>query len=298
MPVLDGFNVLDIMSENGINIPIVLVTAEATAANVQRAAKYSIAGFISKPFEPKVILEKLGSIFAIDTTQVSAEANEDSFSKTETYENDTYIAKLTAIYKAYLKNMDKDDYHCCRVSKLMEILHIEYSLSDKSDPDTLDIRLICKAAYFYDIGLMGVPSELIANADTLTGCDREIYNSHTNMGANIIRLNSSENCKFFVKVCSDICMHHHERFDGTGYPHGLRGSDNTVYSRLCGLAIHFDKLIVSRRDINEVQFDFVINEMKFDRGAFSPELIDLLAKCRSEILSYYKLLRTNNLIMV
>lgn len=87
MPVSDGFNVLDIMSENGINIPIVLVTAEATAANVQRAAKYSIAGFISK------------------------------------------------------------------------------------------------AAYFYDIGLMGVPSELIANADTLTGCDREIYNSHTNMGA-------------------------------------------------------------------------------------------------------------------
>lgn len=200
MPVTDGFNVLDIMSENGINIPIVLVTAEATAANVQRAAKYSIAGFISK------------------------------------------------------------------------------------------------AAYFYDIGLMGVPSELIANADTLTGSDREIYNSHTNMGANIIRLNSSENCKFFVKVCSDICMHHHERFDGTGYPHGLRGSDNTVYSRLCGLAIRFDKLIVSRRDINEVQFDFVINEMKFDRGAFSPELIDLLAKCRSEILSYYKLLRTNNLI--
>lgn len=298
MPVTDGFNVPDIMSENGINIPIVLVTAEATAANVQRAAKYSIAGFISKPFEPKVILEKLGSIFDIDTTQVSAEANEDSFSKTETYENDTYIAKLTAIYKAYLKNMDKDDYHCFRVSKLMEILLIEYSLSDKSDSDTLEIRLISKAAYFYDIGLMGVPSELIANADTLTGSDREIYNSHTNMGANIIRLNSSENCKFFVKVCSDICMHHHERFDGTGYPHGLRGSDNTVYSRLCGLAIRFDKLIVSRRDINEVQFDFVINEMKFDRGAFSPELIDLLAKYRSEILSYYKLLRTNNLIMV
>ena len=64
MPVTDGFNVPDIMSENGINIPIVLVTA----ANVQRAAKYSIAGFISKPFEPKVILEKLSSIFDIDTT--------------------------------------------------------------------------------------------------------------------------------------------------------------------------------------------------------------------------------------
>ena len=77
--------------------------------------------------------------------------------------------------------MDKDDYHCFRVSKLMEILLIEYSLSDKSDSDTLDIRLISKAAYFYDIGLMGVPSELI---DLLAKCRSEILSYYKLLQSN------------------------------------------------------------------------------------------------------------------
>ncbi len=92
-----------------------------------------------------------------------------------------------------------------------------------------------------------------------------------------------------------MCMHHHERYDGTGFPHGLRGSDNSVNSQLCGLAIRSDKLFIRRKEINDVQFDFVINEMKIDKGAFSAELIDLLSKCRAEILSYYKMLETSSI---
>lgn len=81
-------------------------------------------------------------------------------------------------------------------------------------------------------------------------------------------------------------MHHHERYDGAGYPHGLKGNDNSIYSQLCGLAIRFDRLFSKRKEINDVQFDFVINEIKIDRGAFSSEIIDILSKCRGEVLSY------------
>ncbi|MGN0639229.1 MAG: response regulator [Huintestinicola sp.] len=295
MPVLDGFNVLDILSENHIDIPIVLVTAEATAANVYRAAKYSIAGFISKPFEAQMILEKLANLFGIENIPAAAETHEENFGKTETYETDTYISKLTAIFKAYLRNIDMDDMHCQRVSKLMEILLVEYGLSGKTELDTLDIKIISKAAYFHDIGLMGIPTELIFKKEHMTGAEREIYESHTVMGANLIWLNGSENCKFFIKVCSDMCMHHHERYDGLGYPHGLRGSDNSVYSQLCGLSIRFDSLFIKRREITDTQFDFVINELKIDRGAFSPEFTELLSKCRGEILSYYKMLESSNI---
>ncbi|MGN1089197.1 MAG: two-component system response regulator, partial [Huintestinicola sp.] len=270
MPVLDGFNVLDIMSENNISIPIVLVTAEATAANVYRAAKYAISDFISKPFNAQVILEKLGNIFGMEDLPEEIETHKETAAKTDTAELETYISKLTSIYRTFLKNIDINESHFSRVSRLMEMMLVEYSLANKTELDTLDIRIICKAAYFYDIGLMCIPTELALKREQLPPSERELYESHTVMGANIIWLNSSDSCKYFVKVCSDICMHHHERFDGTGYPHGLRGTDNTVYSRLCGLAIRFDKLFVSRRDVNEVQFDFVINEMKFDRGAFSP----------------------------
>lgn len=294
MPVLDGFNVLEIMAENNINIPIILVTSEDTAANVHRAAKYAVAGFISKPFEPQLILEKLGNIFGIESLPTAVETHEENFGKTETYETDTYISKLTSIYKAYLKNINLDDSHCQRVSKLMEIMLIEYGLANKTELDTLDIRIISKAAYFHDVGLMGIPTELIFKKETMTGSEREIYNSHTVMGANIIWLNSSENCKFFVKVCSDMCMHHHERYDGLGFPHGLKGSDNSVYSQLCGLAIRFDKLFSKRKEINDVQFDFVINEMKIDKGAFFSEHLEMLAKCKGEVINYYRTMDINS----
>ena len=294
MPVLDGFNVLDIISENGIDIPIVLVTAEATAANVQRAAKYSIAGFISKPFEPRVILEKLGKIFDVDSVSAVEKTQNNKFDKSETDETETYISKLTAIYKTYLRNIDLDDSHYSRISKLMEIMLIEYGLTNKAELDTLDIRIISRAAYFHDIGLMGIPSELISRRVTLKDTELDIYNSHTNMGANIIWLNNAESCKFFVKVCADMCMHHHERYDGTGFPHGLKGADNSINSQLCGLAIRFDKMLISRKEINDVQFDFFINELRFDRGAFSAELIELLSACKREILNYYKVMQKNN----
>lgn len=295
MPVLDGFNVLDILMGDNINIPIVLVTAEATAENVYRAAKYSVAGFISKPFEPQLILEKMGNIFGAGRLP-DAEIHEENFGKTETYETDTYISKLSSIYRAFLKNINMDDSHCSRISKLMEILLVEYELSNKCDLDTLDIKIISKAAYFHDLGLMGIPTELIFKKEHMTGSELEIYESHTSMGANLIWLNDSENCKFFVKVCSDMCMHHHERYDGTGYPHGLRGGDNSINSQLCCLAIKFDRMFVKRKEINEVQFDFVIHELKFDKGAFSSELIDILSKCRGEILSYYKMSEASGLI--
>lgn len=296
MPVLDGFNVLDILSKNQVDIPIILVTAEATAANVYRAAAYSIAGFISKPFEPQTILEKLSNIYGLENIPAAVEKKEESFSMTKTFEMDTYISKLTAIYKTFLKNINIDDSHYSRVSKLMEIMLVEYGLSKKNEIDTLDIKVISKASFFHDIGYMGIPTELIFTKEALNSTDREIYNSHTTMGANIIRLNNSESCKLFVKVCSDMCMHHHERYDGAGYPHRLKGSDNSIFSQLCGIASRFDSIFASRREVNEMQFYLVINELKIDKGAFSGELLDILSKCRVEILSLYKFLEENNIL--
>lgn len=288
MPVLNGFDVLSVLCENHVDIPIVLVTAEATADNVRRAAKFDVAGFISKPFNSQVILEKLGSIFEIDRAPASLKIREENLRKTKAYEVDDYISKLSLIYRSYLRNIGLDDSHCCRVSMLMEILLLEYSRFHDTDLDQADIKMVSKAAYFYDIGLMGFPKELAVNLDTAAKTNYQLYVTHTTMGADIVSLNNSDYCKAFVEVCSDICMHHHERFDGLGFPHGLRGEDTSVYTQLCGLAIRFDKFFIRRKKYNDIQFDFIINELKIDGGAFAPELINLLSACKGQIIDYYK----------
>ena len=173
------------------------------------------------------------------------------------------------------------------MSKLTEILLIEFGLVNKGEIDVIDLKLMGKAAYFYNIGLMCVPTNCYINKEhSLT--EREIYEQHTVMGAKIVRLNESANCKHFIKVCSEICMHHHERYDGKGFPHGLKGTDNQIQSQVCGFAIRFDRLFNDRPDFNDMQFDFVMNELRYDKGAFSPEMYSLVEKCRYEIISYYK----------
>ena len=151
----------------------------------------------------------------------------------------------------------------------------------------LDLKLMGKAAYFYNIGHMCVPMDCYINRNQSLA-NTEIYQQHTVMGAKIIRLNEAGNCKHFTKICAEICMHHHERYDGKGFPHGLDGDDNQIYSQVCGFAVQFDRLFNPRPEYNDMQFDFVLNEMKRDRGAFSPELYDLAEKCRYEIFNYYR----------
>ncbi|MGN0655211.1 MAG: response regulator [Ruminiclostridium sp.] len=288
MPVLDGFNVLNVMSENKIRIPVVLVTAEATAANVKRASQYEISDFISKPFDAQTVLDKIGRIFGAETdNEPEKPVDESYFVGTETYATDSYISKLTGLYDLFLKNAGLDPTHCSRVSKLTEILLIEYGLNHKSELDILDLKIMSKAAYFYNIGLMSVPTRCYMNHET-SEADRDIYESHTVAGAKIICLNESSYCKYFIRICSDICMHHHERYDGKGFPHGLKENDNSIHSLVCSFAIRFDRLFSSRSDYNDIQFDFVLKEMKFDNGAFSPEVYELALKCRHEIINYYK----------
>lgn len=289
MPVLDGFTVLELMKSNGIeNLPVILITAEATTENVLRGAKYGVSHFISKPFEPDIILGRLRTMLDI-TDEPKVIVPEYTLTETDIYETNMYISKLKLIYKGYLKNHDKTDEIPERVSGITEIL-----LNRRcSDPDTSEklsvdqISLISAAAYFYDIGIMALPDEVIEQS-TQKNEFSPTYETHTSIGAEIIWLNHSPTCRYFVKICADMCMHHHERNDGNGFPHQLKGEDISVYTQICALAVAFDRIFSKRNDFTEYQFDFVINELSIDTGRFSNDLMELFVDCKKQIVSYYK----------
>ncbi len=290
MPVLDSFEVLRIMKENKIeNIPVVLVTANPTKTNVEKAASYKVTHFITKPFDANTVLERMCTLFSI-TAGDSEEEKEHEESLPDSYitETNKYISKLKEIYNVYLKNNDMDDEHFVRTSAIAEILLDAFAATDKSRGLSSEhISIIAKAAYFFDIGRMAVPDEILAKKNK-TPTERSIFKSHTVAGAEIVWLNHSPSCQYFVKICGDMCMHHHERFDGRGYPHGLVGNDNSIYTQICALSRRFDRLFSKRPEINDRQFNFVINELSIDRDEFNPMLISLLSDCRFSIASYYK----------
>ena len=106
---------------------------------------------------------------------------------------------------------------------------------------TENVDLISRAAYFCDIGEMFIPDKMSQIMAGYTDT-QDIQHTHTILGANLIRLNRSKNCSYFVELCAGMCLHHHERFDGQGYPYHIMGYNNSIYNQMCRLCDEFDNM--------------------------------------------------------
>lgn len=289
MPVLDGFDVLRLMNENKVrNIPVFLITAEATKANVEKAAQYNITEFVRKPFDSAEILRRLKTklkiFFEADEEELVniAVLTDEDISETE-----KYIANLEHIYGNYLKNDAEEATRCKRVSELIKILLWQYSRSAKGMGLTsANVEIISKAAFLCNIGQMAVPGDIV-KARTRNEADELAYQNHTLLGADIVNLNHSENCRYFLHICSDLCMHHHERYDGKGYPHRLAKDQLSDFAQMYRLLEEFDSLFFRYKEHNDLQFDFVMKELKWDSGSVRTDIFELLNSCKNAVINFY-----------
>lgn len=279
MPVLDGFGVLGVMKQNNIRgIPVFLITAEATEANVKHAVEFNISEFIKKPFDREEILrrlkEKLRNIEYME------------LSKEDVLATRRYIFNFKELYKKYLVNFNRDTGHYMRMVGLMKILLNKYAASNVGvQLGAEEIEVISEAAFFCDIGFMLLQGGLRGNSrEEMNG---EQYQSHTSLGAELVRLNGTKECEYFVSVCADMCENHHERYDGGGFPNRIAGKNNSIYTQMCRLVDEFDYLYYKYKEHNELQFDFVMGIITMDKGAVSPEVISLLADIKFNIVAYY-----------
>lgn len=299
MPVLDGISVLRMMRENDVNdLDVFMITAEATKDNVAKALNYNIASFIKKPFDRKDVLQRIRS--KLGTTVKMGIANneiektgtvrngieETGAAKDEREETRRYISDLEHIYNRYLSLTGQGKETDERRAYFMRLLLKRYSATGKK-LDAFQIEMLSKAAYLCNIGDMLIYG-MSSGMESKSGkADSDLQRQHTVLGADMIQLNYSEYCKSFVKLCADICRNHHERYDGGGFPHGIRGAEFSVYAQICGLLERFDELYFPYSRHNELQFEYVIEQLKRDEGFVSKEVFLLLEDCKSDIIKYY-----------
>lgn len=281
MPFLDGLNVLHILRENNLeDIPVFMITAEATKENIEKASQYNITEFIRKPFNREEILKRVRAKLGVEEKA--------AFTKADIDETRKYIADLEHIYNRYLDFARKDKGRDERRAHFMKILLAKCPTIEKgTEYANFQYWMMCKAAYFCNIGEMLLPN---AQADTASQAGNEgsdINQQHTVLGADLIRLNYSKHCKRFVQICSDMCLHHHERYDGKGFPEGISGKDYLTYTQICGLLERFDDLFFKYSRHNELQFDYVIDQLRRDSGFVSEEVFSLLVESKSDIIEYY-----------
>jgi putative two-component system response regulator len=294
MPVMDGFEILNRMSKNRItSLPILLISAESSKENIVKAAQYGLTGFIRKPYDAVLVLEKLKSIFTelqkkYNYTSNINDNNQKVISKSEVSATNQYVERLRRVYLTYLNTKKKSDSLYCHVSEIVHILlENYYVLKQPRDLSPEAIDIISQAAYFYDIGRIVIREENKYKKYSI-GDLNNIPETHTIAGADFVGINSSPSVSYFVKTCADMCMHHHERYDGKGFPHGLKSSINNIYTQMVSICIEFCNHFFSEEAPGAREFHISLNSILEDSSAFRPDVIELLQNSQEDIINFYQ----------
>lgn len=281
MPHIDGFDVLKFMADKNMgSIPVFLITAEPTRDNVERAMQYKIAEFIIKPFNREDVMRRLRSRLGV--------VPDYDLRNEELKATLAYISDLKVLYQRYLSNFGRTDESCENVSALVRIMlqNLIKTIRDFRLNDNA-VNLISQAAYFCDIGEMLVPDKRLVTLSSYSVQLQDVHQDHTVLGASLIRLNRSPQCEYFVEICSSMCLHHHERFDGGGYPNGLEGKNNSTFNQLCRIADEFEHTRSKLYGDKGKPVKTVIKRIVNDSGMVSPLIYSLMEDCELQIVDYF-----------
>lgn len=162
---------------------------------------------------------------------------------------------------------EETGHHVKRVSKYCKILGEEYGLTNR------EVKLLTLASPIHDIGKVAIPDNILLKPGKLTPEEFDIIKTHTSIGHNLLKSSNRE----LLQTAAIIAHQHHERWDGTGYPQGLKGEDINIYGRIVSIADVFDALGSDRIYKKAWVMDDVLNHFKKERGKqFDPDLVDIL----------------------
>ncbi len=160
----------------------------------------------------------------------------------------------------------KDSYtagHSDRVADMTILLANKLGLSEE---EQFSIHM---AAHLHDIGKIGIPDGILLKSGKLTTAEFEVMKSHSEVGYSILKNNPN------LKVISEMILHHHERYDGTGYPRGVAGEDIPRGARIISICDSFDAMVTRRTYKDKSSIKEAIAEIKRERhGQFDPEIAD------------------------
>lgn len=246
MPEMDGFEVLQVMNESGWieDIPVIMISAETASKHMQKAYELGVTEFIGRPFDVMVVRHRVVNTILLYTKQKRLT----SLVADQVYEKEQRSNLLINILSHIVEFRNEESgLHVLHIRTLTEILLKQ--LVQKTDRYALsqeDIGLIGLASALHDVGKMAIPDEILNKPGRLTKEEFEVIKTHTTEGAKILEALPWYESESLVKIAYEICRWHHERYDGTGYPDGLKGDEIPISAQIVALADVYDALTSER----------------------------------------------------
>ena len=275
MPQKDGYQVLAEMNDLHLlpECPVIIITSEDSPDNTVKAFDLGVSDIVMKPFEPVVVKRRVENSIALSRNQQDLQERIDEQAARLMESNAVMIDALSAIIE--YRSVETGQ-HIQRIRMFTRILLEEIAGNfPELGLDRRQIDIISSASSMHDIGKIAIPDTILNKPGRLTEEEFEIMKSHTTKGCemlvNLDRMGDRE----YLKYAYNICRYHHERWDGRGYPDGLRGDNIPVCAQVVGIGDCYDALTSDRVYKNAIPPAQAVNMiLNGECGTFSPWLLE------------------------
>lgn len=293
MPRLDGVRALRRMKAAGLieTLPVFIITAETSGSVVREAYKLGAIDVIRKPVVPYVVLRRVQSIVELfqarrRLTGLVESQQADLLAQAQKI-IDLSRGMIEALSTAIEFRSDESGYHVRRIHDITKCLLTHTEMGEGLSRE--DIDNIALASIMHDVGKIAVPDAILNKPGPLTPEEFEVMKTHTVQGERLLeripQMRESESYRY----ARDIARHHHERWDGRGYPDGLKGDEITIWAQVVSLADVYDALSCKRVYKDAYPREQVLEMIRNgDCGAFNPRLLDCFFSVEEELSRMYR----------
>lgn len=286
MPHMDGFEVLSYMNkEHWIDsIPVVIISSENSPIYIKRGYDLGVTDFIGKPFDANMVLRRSANAILLGAKQ----RRMTSIVSNQIYEREKSSKLMINILSHIVEFRNGESgLHVLHIQTITEMLlrqlvqkeNNRYALSKEQ------IRMITTASALHDIGKISIPDEILNKPGRLTAEEFAVIKGHSMAGANMLsELPLDQKEEPLVKTAYEICRWHHERYDGGGYPDGLKGEEIPVSAQVVALADVYDALTSERCYKDAYSHEKAIEMILAGQcGAFNPLMLECLLDISSSL---------------
>jgi putative two-component system response regulator len=262
MPVMTGYDVCLKLKRDELTakIPIIFVTALTDAEDEAKGFAVGAVDYLTKPVSPSVVKARVRTHLSL--VQVD-----------ELRQTRLQIIRRLGLAAEYKDN--ETGMHVIRMSYISRILAQAHGFSD------IEVENLFNAAPMHDIGKIGTPDAILLKKGALNAEEWAVMRNHSQIGADILGEHPSE----LLKMAYNIAMTHHEKWDGSGYPKGLKGEEIPIEGRIVALADVFDALTSERPYKSAWTIEATLELLNRESGKhFDPDLVELFMARLPEIL--------------
>ena len=285
MPEIDGFEVLAMMKASKVleEIPVIMISSENLPSNIERAYEMGVTDYINRPFNISIVRRRVMNTLNLHAKQKKLNQIITNLVYEKEKNNSMMINILSHIVE--FRN-GESGLHVLHVSSITNLLlqHL-IEKTDKYHLTQSDISLITIASALHDVGKISIPGSILNKPGKLTSEEFEKMKTHTVMGESLLKEIPIYQNEPLVKIAREICRWHHERYDGRGYPDGLKGEEIPISAQVISVADVYDALTSERCYKKAFSHEKALNMiLNGECGKFSDLLLECLQEAHEEII--------------